>query len=337
MNIPANSLIPFFIIFFITTIITYPLTVIIHESGHLILELLSAYKFISFSINNKIIIKQNNSFQIKTYSLLETAGQCLLKPPPYNQHFPYFLYNIGGGLFNLIFAFISFGLCIIFKDNFVIKITLSTFALINLFTGCLNLLPLKLDVPNDGYNILMMFKEKDSRFGFYSQMTIYDLMINGIKLQDMDETLFQLPDNCNLNNPLNQSIVINKIARLHEQLKFNKAKILIDQLNQQCTLFSLFKNELDCEYLFYLIMENLRNPEIKKLYQKLEKYIKMTIKTSLERQRQLYAYELLVNDNPIQANHYLDKFNILSKNYPIDVTIESEKEIFNLILKQSKN
>ncbi len=87
---------------------------------------------INLSPFTSIIIKQNNSFQIKTYSLLGTARQCLLKPPPYNQHFPYFLYNIGGGLFNLIFAFISFGLCIIFKDNFVIKIILSTFALINL-------------------------------------------------------------------------------------------------------------------------------------------------------------------------------------------------------------
>ncbi|MBO5413517.1 MAG: hypothetical protein J6A29_04410, partial [Clostridia bacterium] len=66
------------IIGFIAYLISSYLHTIIHEAGHLVFGLLSGYKFVSFRIGNIMLIKIKNKLKFKKFSLLGTAGQCLM-------------------------------------------------------------------------------------------------------------------------------------------------------------------------------------------------------------------------------------------------------------------
>lgn len=332
--IPGKISLSLYLIMYLAFIISFPLTAIIHESGHLVMGLITGYKFSSFRIGKWMLIKENNHFRFKKFSLLGTGGQCLLIPPEYNENFSWFFYNFGGSLFNFLTTLICFMITFFFPIHPIFIVSLVVLAYISLVIGLLNIIPLQLGLPNDGYNIMMMIKEKDSRWCIYSQLMIGDLQVKGVKYQDMDPGLFQIPENVNLNNPLYQPILLSQVNVLHEQFKFIEAKKLIDEINQQCKLFPLLKNEYDCDYLFYLIMENPDNPKIEELYKSISKHLKKTSKLMANRQRVLYAYELLMNKNQTKAAKHLASFNKLIQSHPFQAEIECEKEIIKLIEKE---
>ena len=79
------------------------LHVIIHEAGHLVFGLLSGYRFVSFRIFSLTLVKKNGRLSLKKYNIPGSAGQCLLAPKLENStKTPTFIYNIGGGLMNII-------------------------------------------------------------------------------------------------------------------------------------------------------------------------------------------------------------------------------------------
>ncbi|WP_294577971.1 hypothetical protein [uncultured Thomasclavelia sp.] len=318
------------IVFVISIIIAFTLGIIIHESGHLFFGLLTGYQFNSFRIGKIIIIKQNNHLNIKKLAISGTGGQCLLQPPKYSVDFPYFLYNAGGGLFNLLVSFLSF-ILLLDQTNEIIKIGLISLSIINLYLGLVNLIPLRLAVPNDGYNILSIIKNPESRYSFYSQLQINYLQTNNIPFKDMDACLFWLPKDANLNNPLNQAILFAQVDSLHEQFKFHGAKILIEQILNNCQLIAYYSNSLKLEYLFYLIIED-EISKAKDLFYELKPFINQTLKNNIINcYRIMYAYELLINHDYQEAMTYYTKIENIIPSYPYPNVIKTEKQILALI------
>ena len=103
-SFPKQYLLASILIFIVSLFFIFPLAIIIHESGHLVMGLLTGYRFSSFRIGKILILKQNNHLKIKKFSISGTGGQCLLIPPSYRSNFPFFFYNAGGGIFNLLTA-----------------------------------------------------------------------------------------------------------------------------------------------------------------------------------------------------------------------------------------
>lgn len=328
--IPEDKIILSLVLMVFSLIIFLTLGIIIHEAGHLVMGLLTGYKFVSFRIGKRMILKQDEHLVFKKYDIAGTGGQCVLEPPEYNEHFPYFWYNFGGGLFNLLFAVLCSFIAIYTSNELIILGAVIALG-INILLALTNLIPLQLGVPNDGYNIYYMYKEPRCRFGLYAQMKSYSLLAKKIKFEDMDPTLFIIPDHANLDNHLFQSIFFNQLNLLHEQHRFDQALALLEKVVHDCNLILIYQNELDCEYLFYLIYQNPSNPAIKERYTKISKYLKSTAPNSIERQRLLYAYELLVNHDSAKAKLHLDKFEMIAKNYPFDVLVETERRVIELI------
>lgn len=328
--IPEDKIILGFFVIFICAVIFLKLGIVIHETGHLVMGLLTGYKFISFRVGKQMILKQDNRLVLKKYDIAGTGGQCILEPPEYNDHFPYFWYNFGGGLFNLLLAAL-FLVIVLFNNNALIILGAIIGLGINILLALTNLIPLQLGVPNDGYNIYHMYKEPNCRFGLYAQMKSYSLLAKKIKFEDMDPTLFKIPDHANLDNHLFQSIFFNQLNLLHEQHHFDQALKLLEKINHDCNLIQIYQNELDCEYLFYLIYQNPSDSTIKERYSKISKYLKTTAPNAIERQRLLYAYELLVNHDSAKAKLHLDKFEKIAKNYPFDILVETERSVIELI------
>jgi len=77
--------------------------IVLHEAGHLLFGLLSGYRFLSFRIGSFVLIRDQGQFKIRRFNIPGTAGQCLMIPPPMNDgNYPFVLYNLGGGLVNLL-------------------------------------------------------------------------------------------------------------------------------------------------------------------------------------------------------------------------------------------
>ena len=103
--------------------------IILHEGGHLIFGLATGYRFVSFRVGSLTLIKEKGKFRFKRFSISGTGGQCLLSPPdkPYEQ-LPYFWYNAGGVLMNLLTAILALVLWVAYPE---IPLPLHLFLLLN--------------------------------------------------------------------------------------------------------------------------------------------------------------------------------------------------------------
>ena len=97
----------------------------------------------------------------------------------------------------------------------------------------------------------------------------------------------------------------------------------------------MYKNEFDCELLFLEIIGERRQEEIERLYtNELKEYIKAS-KYMISKIRLQYAYEKLVaQDNP-NAEKTLKRFESAAAKYPFAGEVESERELIEIVEKQS--
>lgn len=178
------------------------LHVIIHEAGHLVFGLLSGYRFVSFRIFSLTLVKKNGRFSLKKYNVPGSSGQCLLATKLENStKTPTFIYNIGGGLMNIIasaafacvaiFAFdteLGFKVCAMFVGGGIV------FALSNI-------LPMRFGaIANDGYNALMLMRSPAANRAFSLQLSVNAAQTDGKSLSDMPSEWFEFPSDVELSN-----------------------------------------------------------------------------------------------------------------------------------------
>lgn len=315
--------------------------IIIHESGHLIFGKLTGYKYVSYRIGPYMLIKNNGKLKMKRYNIKGIVGQCLLMPDSdWNVYeYPYVLYNIGGGLANLIMSILSLFLYLFFIYRAYISEMLIVFFIIGIISAVNNLIPMKKSgIPNDGYNIMSLYKDKQTRRSFYIQLYINGMLIKGHRLRDMPERFFENignDENINLNNPWFVSLEVLKCNYLHDKKEFEKAKEYSTNLIKSVpNLISVYKNELTCELLFYEIIGLCRQEKINRLYTgELKRYIRKTL-SHVKRRHLIYAYEVLINNDSDKAIQGLDEFksNVdIIKTYPYIGEIEAERELIEFI------
>ena len=329
-EIIKDKIIIFLLTIYISFMISFYLHIIIHEGGHYIFGRLTGYKLICFRIGSIAFIKEDDKIKIKKFSIAGTGGQCLMDPPEYKENkYPFVLYNLGGGLLNIIFSMIVFIIYIIFVQAAYLSGILLSFSGIGIIVGLTNIIPLKLGgVANDGYNIISLKKDKDARYAFYRQLKISALLAKGVRVKDMPEEWFNLPEDADLNNPIMAAVACMKGSYYQDKKDFERAKEEFNYALENCNnLLGIYKNEIQSELLFYEIIGDKDIDKINKLFTKeLKKYIKLS-KHSISKKRLLYAYELLINKDKKAAEKYLNEFEKLEKTYPYKGEIEGEREL----------
>ena len=134
-------------------IIEIPLSVILHEAGHLVFGLLTGYKLAQFRFLF-ITITKEEKLKIKfSHMNLLALGQCVMYPPKYNKKKKpkFFLYNAGGLIFTYSLTLIGLLLMILIPNNFVKLIFILLFV-INLYFSLTNSV-----VTEGGYNDMCNF------------------------------------------------------------------------------------------------------------------------------------------------------------------------------------
>lgn len=303
--------------------IAYYLTIIIHESGHLIFGLLTGYHFVSFRIGSIILIKNNDHISLKKYSIPGTGGQCLLSPPDLiDGQMPYKLYNLGGVIMNAIVFIMSF---ILFM--FTSSLLSSFFFLLsiaNLIVLLSNGIPLEIGgIYNDGMNLKMCKQNKEALYSLWLQLKINSELAKGKRLKDLPDQWFYIPKD--LSNPLVTQIAVLYENKLLDQMKFSDALNCIDQLKES-TMSSLLRELLYFDYLYCSIVtgkeyeDHWNTKSMKRIRKKLKNFI-CALRTE-------YAYAYDHNES---VDPYLNRFNKLIQSYPYIGEIESEKELMRLL------
>ena len=312
----------------VSLFVSFFLSLIIHEDGHLVFGLLSGYKYLLFRIGSLTLIKRNNKYECKKFSIKGTGGQCLLMPPESDdpQKVPFFLYHAGGGIFNLLTAAIAIPIALNVEST-ILNIFLLVLAFISIILGLTNLIPLKVQVPNDGYNIMMMLRKSSERTAIYKMLKVNGLLFNGLTPSKISPEYIELGSEGfykSAENLLKGNVLI-------DQFNFEEAEKHFDEGAKDDTI-AYYQLESRSELFFCKIMNKASAEEIDALYDKeLAKYIANAGRTFISKRRQMYAYYLLYKHDYQAAEKEYQAAMKLKDTYPIEGEVLSELKLIDYI------
>ncbi|MBQ2915614.1 MAG: hypothetical protein IJE51_02370 [Clostridia bacterium] len=323
-----------FIILFVSMYVTMILQIIIHEGGHLIFGLLTGYKFVSFRIGSFTLIRINNELKFKKLSLAGTGGQCLLSPPEMKDgKIPYVLYNLGGSILNTITAIIFLILGLVFKEIEILNTVLIMAAIVGFAYALMNGIPLRLGtIDNDGYNTLSMSKDPKALRSLWIQMKASEMTANGVRLKDMPEEWFTLPEKEEMKNSMTAVLGVFACNRLMDELRFDEAeKLMKEYLNEENAAVGVYKSLMTCDIAFCEMIKDIPDTEaIEKLLDKQQKAFMKSMKNYPSVLRTEYTYQLLIKKDIPTALKLKKQFEKVLKTHPYTADVESETELIQI-------
>lgn len=304
------------------------LQIILHEGGHLLFGLLSGYGFSSFRVGSLMLQKTEEGLRFRRLSLAGTGGQCLMTPPELkNGTMPFVLYNLGGVLMNVLSALIFFLLSLRFPGT-IVGLFLQMGVLIGLAFALANGLPLHLaEVDNDGSNIVSMKKSPAAVRAFWVQLKANELASRGVRLKDMPEEWFTLPDETELQNGITTSVAVLREGRLADMLRIDEADEAARALLEgNVRLQGVYRSLLTCDRIFFALLRG-EAPDAM-LSKELQQFMK-SMKNFPSVLRTEYALALHAGDAG-KAAKLREGFEKMARNYPNPSDIESERELMAL-------
>ena len=312
----------------VSLFVAYMLALIIHEGGHLVFGLLTGYKYLLFRIGSLTLIRRNNRFELKKFAIKGTGGQCILMPPESDdpQKAPFFLYHAGGGIFNLLTALIAFPVASVVGSS-VLRTFLLVLGVLSFMLGIMNLIPLKMQVPNDGYNIMMMLKSPAERAAVYKTLKVNGLLFEGKTLSQISPELFELGS-----EGFYKTVEkIFKGGALIDRLDFEGAERIFAEGAKDETI-TFYQLECRSELMFCKIMNGAPVEEIDAVYDnELATYISEAGKTIIAKRRQMYAYYLLYKHDMQAAGREYQAAVKLKDTYPFEGEAISELKLIEAV------
>lgn len=312
----------------VSLFVSFLLTTIIHEAGHLVCGLLTGYKYLLFRVGSLSLIKRNNKFEFKKFSIQGTGGQCILMPPESDdpKKVPCFLYHLGGGLFNFITALIAFPIAFATNSN-ILRPFFLVLGILSIFQFLMNLIPRKGQIPNDGYNILMMLRKPTERVAMYKTLKVNGLLFNGSTPSQIPPELYEL----GAEGFYNVVETILKGAERIDSLDFESAEKLFSESADNNTI-KYYQLEGRSELMFCKIMNGAPAEEIDRIYDtELANFITVAGKTLISKRRQMYAYQLLYKHDEEAAEKEYQAAMKLKDTYPIEGEVTAELKLIDFI------
>lgn len=316
------------------------LQTIIHEGGHLVCGLLNGYGFVSFRVGSRILIKSQDKLRVKKYSLMGTAGQCLLSPPKWEEdRFPYVFYNIGGCLFNLIFSAVFIILHFLLKENTYVSGAFLVAGIIGFYLAVMNGIPLRIGgIENDAFNIRAMKRSLQARRSFWIIMEANAQNARGIRAKDMPSEWFEMPSDESLDNSLTASVAVLACNRAMDEKELEKAWEMGNHLlkvERGMSQVHRYMGTLDMLFCA-LILDKEPGKFIKEYESKKFAKILKSLSAFPSVLRACYAYELLYKRDISAAEKKKAQFEALAKTYPYECEIESERELMSIAEEKAK-
>lgn len=311
----------------------YPLQIIIHEAGHLIGGLLTGYRFLSFRVFSTVFIKKDGRILKKKFSIKGTAGQCLMYPPELKADgsFPYILYNLGGGLSNLIFS-VPFIIPAVRMEHSFARILIWIWVIFGIVLAITNIIPMTYGVQNDGMNLYRMLKNSSMRKIFYLQLKLNAEMSDGKRIQGYAPEVFVLPEDVDDTDMLAMYL---QMMGYYQQLALNHMDTAKEMLSKMVEKLDSYKpaiiDLIEMERLFFMVLEHQPIEEIAVLYERLKTVFQIN-KTDIGIWRVRYVYETLLSEEEKQ-----DIITLINKKLPKKWKTCDHAKLHQDFLKTAKN
>lgn len=328
----------YFILLAVYYVVTMILHTIIHEAGHLVFGLLSGYRFLSYRVFSFTIVKKEGKLAVKKLKVPGTMGQCLMYPPEWKEEepYPYVLYNLGGGLFNIISCILILPLA------FIGSPLAAWISGVFIFTGVImvitNLIPMTIGIPNDGKNCLDCKKSKEAQRAFYLQLKINADMSDGAELTDFPPELFEVqePQGKKISALIGYLYLQKYYRTLLQGSWEEKAAMLVFLEENKEKLPIAYINTIDLERLCVMVQEKAPIEEIAVYYTVLRAALMQV--TDLSVLRVKYAYYLYLSDVEREMVEWLalSKKGKLPKKLPKQKKPVTAEKIYEEMLKAEK-
>lgn len=290
------------------------LHIIVHEAGHLLLGFATGYRFSSFRIASIALVRRDGRIRIRRYKLAGTGGQCLMLPPECpSERMPFFWYNAGGVMMNVILALVS--LSILMTCDLSMWWTELCFMMfiVGLFLAVTNGIPMRLGgMQNDGMNILILCRLPEKRKDFVHQLQIVAAATEGKRMSEMPAEWFDVSPVDDYKDFLRLASRLNHQARLIDEGNFLAAHAAVEDLLQHFDeLPKLIQFELAGECVFTELLTENRKEFIDKYWTKEQAdYVRNSARFSSAKQRILFAYALFAEKDTDKAQQiYHDTLN----------------------------
>lgn len=309
------------------------LQLIIHEAGHLVFGLKSRYQFSSFRIGSFMWLKENNKIVCRRLSLAGTGGQCLMVPPQMQDgKIPVIMYNLGGCIMNLVASAVFLIIYFLIPKGTVISLFCLMMVLIGVVIALMNGIPLRLGtVDNDGYNALSLGKNPDAMQAFWLQLKVNEQIAKGIRLKDMPDEWFVVPDDEAMQNSMVATQGVFATNRLMDQQRFEDADRLIAHLLEiDSGIIGLHRNLMICDRMYCELIHDNRKEILEEMLTREQIKFMKAMKKFPSVVRTEYAYALLALKDTAKVNAARELFEKVAKTYPYPSDVQSERELIGI-------
>lgn len=309
------------------------LQLVIHEAGHLLGGLVTGYRFSSFRVGSFMWVKEGSRLRLRRLSIAGTGGQCLMAPPDMRGgRFPVFLYNLGGSLMNLAAAAVSLGLWALCRDMALLPAFFLMLAFIGAVIALMNGVPLPVgNVNNDGHNALSLSRDPAALRAFWVQMKVNERISQGVRLKDMPEEWFTLPDDALLQNSMTAATAVFACNRYMDEKRFAKAEALMERLLQgENAVTGLHRSLMVCDLVYCELIGDARPEKLAALLTRPQKKFMKQMKKFPTVLRTEYVLALLRDADAVKAAAIREQFEKCARRYPYPSEIAGERELMEL-------
>lgn len=311
------------------------LQVLIHETGHLLGGLSSGYRFVSFRIGNRMVVKEQGRWSFKRFSIEGTAGQCLLEPPSTpDGKFPYRLYCMGGVAANLVVSVAAVAVAAHVAMPVFWAALLAMLFVSGTYIVITNGVPLKINgVPNDGYNLVTVGRDDFARRSLWLQLKVNALQSRGERLRDMPGEWFSLPEGTDMGNYMTVAVAGMAADRLIEMHCFEQARDLLERADAAgAGGVEIFRREVQAELLFVGIVTGGERWRLEQMYTPaLRRHVERYGRYMLSCIRLQYAWARLVERDAAKAETLLARAGEVYAGSPVKGEADAEMELIRWV------
>lgn len=321
--------------------------VLIHEGGHMVMGLATGYGFLSYRAGSHIWVKKENKIVHGRFQMPGTGGQCLLSPPknPTGRENPAFLYNLGGGLFNLIGAALAAAAAFCLDAGSpvltAVKVFFICFVLVGVYLGLINLIPLKIGgVPNDGYNMRHLLSASDTNDVFNLALSMYEAQCRDVRLKDLPEEMFaaagcagaeDTAGICDRGNVLEIGFLQSLAEKRFDERRFDEVEKICRDMTKAAKVPEIYKTQA-AMLLILICMAEGRPEDAESLLAK--KTVKKTLSASSFMPNTAcieYGRALLISHDGKKVRRWKERFDKIGRTYPFKADYQCYAEIFDMI------
>ncbi len=297
---------------------------VIHEAGHLVFGLLTGYRFSSFRIGKLMLLKKKGTF--KFYKMSGGNIHCQMCPPDLvDGRMPFALYNLGGFFMNILTALVFIALRAMCWENLYLSLYMELMIIEGIGVGVLYGIGI---INSDIRNTICMYRSKMMMNVFWRQMKIQEKHAEGVRLKDMPEEWFVVPEEWDLKNSVMAINALFYENRLMDEHKFDEAGRLSDKLcSEEVVMPKVAKNLVVCDRLYCELVGDGDKEIIRSLLTKEQKAFMNRMKNLSTVMRTRYAYALLYKKEAGVAAKEKEKFEKWAKDDPYESDIVMEREL----------